>query len=75
MTDLATLHRDLEQLKSARRTGARRVRIGSPGAEREVEYRSDRELVAAIAAVESEIAEMEGSARPRFVVVRSSKGW
>jgi hypothetical protein len=70
MADLA-LTLQLEALKSARRTGALRVRF----ADREVTYRSDTELKAQIAALESELAAAEGTPRPRNVVIRSTKGW
>jgi hypothetical protein len=66
MADIAQLTADLEALKELRRTGALRIRIN----EREVVFRSDAELVAAIAAIEEEL-----SPRPRAVVIRSSKGW
>lgn len=71
MTDIATLLRQLEELKDARRTGARRIRF----ADRETEYRSDAELAAAIANLERELAAEQGLARPTSIVIRSNKGW
>lgn len=73
MADLATLQTELEALKAARRSAELRVRYQGPNGSREVEYRSDKELAAAIAATEAEIA---GLASPpvRTINVRS-KGW
>ena len=69
MTDLATLQADLEALKSARRLGARIVKV----ADRETTYRNDAELQAQIAAIEAEIA---GTSGPRTVVARQTRtGW
>jgi hypothetical protein len=67
MTELATLLADLESLKEARRSGVLKVRFD----EREVTFRSDAEIAAQIAAIETEIS---GSG-PRNVMVRSTKGW
>jgi hypothetical protein len=67
MTDLATLQLQLEALKAARRTGARVVAFK----DHRIEYRSDEELVAAIASLEAEIA----GTTVNTVVIRSSKGW
>jgi hypothetical protein len=36
---------------------------------------SDAEIVAQIAALENEIAAMQGTPRPRSVVMRGGKGW
>ncbi len=71
MTDLATLTADLERLKAARRSGVLSVQF----TDRHVTYRSDFELVRAIAALESEIATTQGTARPRSINIRSDKGW
>jgi hypothetical protein len=67
MADLETLLADLEELKEARRTGVLKIRFD----EREVQFRSDAEIAAAISAIETEIS---GPA-PRNVIVRSTKGW
>ena len=61
----------LETLKTMRASGARKVRFE----DFETEYRTDRELLAAIAALQDEIAGLEGTARPRAVLLRSTKGW
>ena len=70
MTDTATLQADLEALKAARRKGERRVSIEGFS----VEYASDAEMRAAIAALESEIAAAQGSPPIRNVYPRST-GW
>ena len=59
----------LAELRAARGAGILHVRFG----EREVWYRSDAELVAAIAALEAEL----NPTRPRNVMVRpvTQKGW
>jgi hypothetical protein len=67
MADIATLQVQLEALKAARRAGVRVVEYGS----KRVEYRSDEELVRAIASLEAEIA----GTTVNTVVIRSSKGW
>jgi hypothetical protein len=71
MTDTATLQTQLDNLKAARRSGVRAIWIG----ERRVDYKSDREMVAAIASLANEIAKLENTQTPRSVVVRSTKGW
>ena len=58
---------ELEALKSARRSGVLSVRF----ADREVTYRSDRELQQQIAALQGQL----GIQGPRLAVVRSSKGY
>ncbi|WP_338310528.1 phage head-tail joining protein [Bradyrhizobium ottawaense] len=71
MTDMSTLLAQLEALKAARRSGTRVVQYGDS----RVEYRSDAELMAAIASVQTEIAAEGGTSRPTVAVVRSSKGY
>jgi hypothetical protein len=71
MTDAATLRSQLENLKAARATGAREIWIG----ERRVQYRSDRELAAAISALETEFAAAAGAPKPSTVIVRGDKGF
>jgi hypothetical protein len=71
VTDIATLRTDLESLKSSRRSGALRTRFG----DREVQYRSDKEMVSAIAALETEIATAQGTPRETTITIRSKKGW
>ncbi len=71
MTDLATLRSQLDALKRARRSGVLRLR----DQDQETLYRSDSELAAEIASLESEIAELTGSNKPRSISLRSSKGW
>lgn len=69
--DLATLLAQLTALKAARRSGVRTISFG----ERSTTHASDKELVAAIASIEAEIAKLEGSARVRNVVIRGGKNW
>lgn len=67
MATLAELQADLEALRARRRTGAQRINAET----REVAFRSDAELAAAIASIEEQI---KGSV-PRNVIVRATKGW
>ncbi len=60
MADVTELLADLAALKRARRTGARSVTIGKEI----VEYRSDSELAAAIAATVAAPAPQPGSTSP-----------
>jgi hypothetical protein len=71
MSTIAELKARLETLTMMRASGAHSVRFE----DYEVQYRSDKELLAAIAAVQDEIAALEGHARPRSVIIRSQKGW
>ena len=57
----------LEALKGARYSGVMTVQFG----EEKVTFRSDKELVAAISALENEVA----PAASQNVIVRSTKGW
>jgi hypothetical protein len=73
MADIAALQAQLDALKSARASGVRELRFG----ERHIFYKSDKEMVAAIAALEDEINQTQGAPRPRNVVLRSPphRGW
>ena len=73
MATLAELQADLENLKTARRTGALKITFGG----REITYRSDRELATAISSTEAEINAAQGAPRSRNVVLRSVpyRGW
>lgn len=71
MATLAELQADLEGLKSARRSGVRTSTFGA----RSVSYHTDKELGAAIAALEAEIAALEGTSQPQNIVVRPLRGW
>lgn len=71
MTDMSALLSQLEALKAARRSGARTLEYDG----RRIEYRSDAELQAAIASVETEIMAEGGTSRRTVGVVRSSKGF
>lgn len=74
MADLATLQAELEALKSARRGGEHSVKYEGPKGSREVVFKSDKEMAAAIAATEAEIAALTGSPVVRTINVRN-KGW
>jgi hypothetical protein len=67
MADLATLEAALESLKEARRSGVLEVEF----TDRRVKFRSDAEIAAQIAAIETEIS----GRGPRNVIIRSTKGW
>jgi hypothetical protein len=60
---------DLAKLKALRRSGMLEIQFG----DRRVRYKSDAELVAAIAELEQELA--GEAAPPRNVVLRTIKGW
>jgi hypothetical protein len=74
MADLATLQTELDALKAARRGAELRIKYQGPNGMREVEYKSDSELAAAIAATESEIAALSNPTAPRIIYPRY-KGW
>ena len=61
----------LQALRDALASGARRVRFG----DREIEYRSVEELQDAIAAAEIEIAKTNGTPPVRHIRVRTRKGF
>jgi len=70
MADLATLRKQLDDLKATRASGVFRTRFG----DREVEYRRhDNEMATAIAALQNEIAALDGTI-VRTINVRN-KGW
>jgi hypothetical protein len=58
-------------LKDARASGVLECQYS----ERRVRYKSDSEMARAIAALEAELAELEGLGRPMNVVVRGNRGW
>lgn len=70
MATLADMLRYRENLRAARYNGARVFQ--DQNGER-VEYRSDRELAAAMAALEAEIAAMQAKV-PSRILPRTSKG-
>lgn len=69
MDDLASLESQLVELRDARAGGHHRIRFG----DREVWYRNDRELAAAIADLERRIAILRGQ-RVHSVRLSTSKG-
>jgi hypothetical protein len=71
MTDIATLQAQLAALKAQRASGVRDVQFG----ERRTVFRDDKDMVAAIASLEAEIAKLSGTPRVRNVVIRGGKGW
>lgn len=74
-TSLETMLAQLAELQKARAKGIRRVRdTTSSGAVTEIEYRTDGELAAAIAALERRIA-MYAQAPIRTVRFNTSKGF
>jgi hypothetical protein len=75
MIDVAELRSKLDALQRARYTGTRRIVYLANGVQRETEYKLDHEMARAIAALETQIAEAEGTARSKNFVIRSVKGW
>jgi hypothetical protein len=73
MRTAATILAELDALRSARASGALEIRVGLDV----VRYKSDSEMAAAIAGLESELEQVQGTARARTIVVRSAdrKGW
>lgn len=71
MTDLATLQRQLDELKRAYRAGVHSLQHDG----KVVTYTSGDEMRAAIASLQSEIAQIMGTTAPTIGVVRSSKGF
>jgi hypothetical protein len=73
MADIAALQAQLEAAKAARFSGTREIQFG----ERRVVYRSDKDMATAIAALEEEINQAQGTSRPRNVVLRPppNRGW
>ena len=76
MTDLTALGLDtdamLRALYKARASGALEVTYQDAGQMRSVRYRSDKDLAAAIAAIEAKVA---GGSSINIVNIRSEKGW
>ncbi|NJO53785.1 MAG: hypothetical protein HC829_02155 [Bacteroidales bacterium] len=60
MTTVADLQTQRAALVAARASGELRVDFHSGGTRREIEYRSIKELTAAIAAIDREIASLQG---------------
>jgi hypothetical protein len=69
MSDLAQLTSRLEALRAARASGLRKIKHG----EREVEYRSDSELAAAIADLERQVSALTAP-RIKTVVFTPKRG-
>lgn len=67
---MATLEDQLQTLREARASGLRKVKYG----EREMEYRTDEELAAAIADLERRIAQQNGAA-VHAIRIYSNKGF
>ena len=72
--DLASLERQLASLRDQRALGARRVSHRSGESAREVEFRSDAELAAAIADLERRISASSGRGRS-VLRISTSKGF
>lgn len=65
MATVSELQEMRAALVAARATGAMRTTFKSGGTERTTEYRSDKEMAAALAAIDSEIASLSGRQRVR----------
>jgi hypothetical protein len=70
MATVADLQAQLDGLRALRAGGEKRTKFR----DRETEYRSDAELVAAIADIEKQIAALQGVRPIHTVRVSSSKG-
>jgi hypothetical protein len=68
---MATLHEQLQELQDARASGARVVRFRDGTVEKFVEFKSDTEMVAAIADLERRI---NANPRSRVTYVIARKG-
>lgn len=77
MPTVAELQAKLDQLREVRSSGASRVEVRTGLSEQAVTFRSDADLVAAIADLERQIAQQSGGAlvTPRFVNIRNTGGW
>jgi len=71
MTTPAELQTQLDALREARASGARRVLTQTNGVKKEIEFRTDAELAAAIADLERRL----GGTAARVVYVKNSKGF
>jgi hypothetical protein len=71
MPSLPDLTKARDALKLARLNGLREVRDESGVT---LQYRSDAEMAAALAAVERDIAALTGHTMPKTIVFRTSKG-
>lgn len=75
MATLSELNARLEALRKVRAAGARAVEFeAGSGTRKRVEFRSDNELAAAIADVESQIATLAGG-QVRTIRFQTSKGF
>lgn len=72
---LDELRAKLDKLKSARYLGVHEIEYVGNGVSRRASWKSDIEMATAIAALETEIAEAEGTPKSRNLIVRCSKGW
>lgn len=71
MPSLVDLQQRRDDLAKARASGIRSFRDQNG---EEVAYRSDGEMKAALAALDSEIAAMTGGRPPKSIIFRTSKG-
>ncbi|MEM7695302.1 MAG: hypothetical protein AAF318_12690 [Pseudomonadota bacterium] len=71
MATVEVINQRLETLRAERAKGRRRVRFG----DREIEYRHDNEMAAAIADLERQLQEATTGRLPRILNIRSNKGW
>ncbi|TYL86339.1 phage head-tail joining protein [Bradyrhizobium cytisi] len=71
MADVAALQAQLDALKRAYRSGVRSLEYDG----RSITYTSGEEMRAAIASLQSEIAQIMGTTTPTVGVVRSTKGY
>lgn len=73
MATLQDLEAQLEALRVVRAGGEKRIRYRGPDSEREVEFKTDAEIAAAIADLERRIGAAQGS-KANTIRIFSSKG-
>ena len=73
---------DVDQLRflrakliTQRASGVGRVTVRSPVSQREVEFRTDAEMAAAIADLDRRIQALQGGSSVQIVNIRNARGW
>ncbi|NDB70471.1 MAG: hypothetical protein EB015_21185 [Methylocystaceae bacterium] len=74
MPDETDLAKQLIALRTARASGMRRAHFKSGDVERELEYKSDKEMSSAILELENRISAMQTGNNSRVLKVAPSKG-
>lgn len=63
------------KLITQRASGIGRLTVRSPVSQRDVEFRSDAEMAAAIADLDRRIQSLEGGSPVQIVNIRNARGW